>query len=337
MFEKIISISVISLMLLSGCEGDQKSEVPNAPDTGTAIEIPDAPPPVLKRWKWRGKFDTWVDLVVENDKRLPECTSGWFNSALDDEFVVWKCEKYKHRDINKQGQLAIHTRNGKVFMITTSVEFDDPEKFESKKQILVDMNQKQAVAVPKKLTKITSHMWDYKKFISLLSAGENAFSVIYLKSKDDGDVLLELLKRQKSMSRMKKRYRIGDFDYVVTGFEKRRTVGRGTERWEAKQTTDFVVINYKIRNLSRTLQQDDPAKVVLIGGQTRLEPNERAERAFFGADRTGKYLSQLDFRKDRQRAHVFEVERKDMQRPLIFVISQGDQKLVYKLDLRENQ
>lgn len=326
---------ILLASLLIGCDGEQPAPV-EAPPAKPSIEIPDAPPPTIKKLEWTGDFGEWADVELKSEEKLPKCSTEWRTSPLDDEFVIWKCSDFDLSHVS-QGNLAIHTRDAKVFMITVSVDYPQDAEFKAATQALIEVNQARSIQVPDSLKDVATHIWETEGFVSLLSVGKKGYSRIYLKSIKDSDILLQLMKRQGAMSKVNKRYRIGDFNYKLTNFEKRRFVGRGAQRWEAKQSSEFVVIEYKIRNMSRTLQQDDPASVTLLGGQVRLKPDLRAEQAFLGADRTGRYLTPLKYRKERQRAHVFEVESKDMEHPLILVISMGDQKLVYKLDLRENQ
>jgi len=309
-------------------------------DTATPVDLTDVdldslPPtePGARKLTWPDEFTAWYGVDTEGGERLPACRSGWESKPIDDEYVLWKCERFEGLSLRDVGTLSVHTKNGEIFMVTATASFDSEEKLAATREDVERVNATREIDVPKRYEGAITKLWRLDEYLVVLSAGEGGLSLLYLKSIDDLDTVFSLLERQDDFGRAGRRYRLGSFDYRLESVVPEDFVGRGRERWDSKRDSDFVVVEYKIRNRSRKVVSDDPATFVLIGSDERFSPDERAERAFFAGDRTGTYLLPLDYRKSRKRARVFEVPKRVSANPMILVINNDGDKVVFQLDL----
>jgi len=323
---------LILLALLFSCDKSESSPV----EIGRADLGEYALPPSSKtpdRLSWPTEFTEWHEQEVTGGERLPACPSGWTSKPIDDEFVLWKCSRFPKLSLVDEGELAVHTRNGKVFMVTGTASFEAPEETRQTRDKVEKINQTREQEIPKRHEDVITRLWKLKDYFVVLSAGETGLSLLYMKSVEDLDAIFALLERQKRFARVGRRYRVGEFDYKIEAVHAERFVGRGRERWDAKKKSDFIVVEYELRNRSRTVVHDDPADFTIIGSDQRFRPDERAERAFFSSDRTGRYLLPLDYRKKRERVRVFEIEKEISDEPMILVINNDGDKVVFELDL----
>lgn len=326
---------LIVLLGLASCD-DKPSSSAAVPIDQADVDIDALPPTTISKPTkliWPAEFSDWQNQSLEGGDRLPSCRSGWSSKPIDDEFVLWKCEAFEGLSLKEEGELAVHTRNGRVFMLTATASFDSPEKLARIRAKVERVNETREQEIPKRYEETITKLWKLSDYLVLMSAGGSGLSLLYMKELEDLDAVFALLDRQKSFARTGRRYRIGDLDYKIEGVEAERFVGRGRERWDARQDSDFIVIEYEVRNRSRTVVHDDPAQFTLIGSGQRLTPDKRAERAFFSSDRTGKYLLPLDYRKKRQRVRIFEVEKEISKNSMILVLSKDGDKEVFELDL----
>lgn len=324
---------MIALVAL-GCDDKPKSS--SVPIDSADVNVDALPPTRVvesKTLQWPAEFSEWHGTSVDGGERLPACSSGWSSKPIDDEFVLWKCRRFESLSLKDVGELAVHTRAGKIFMVTATATFDTVEKAAETRAKVEKINLKREQEIPESYAKTIDKLWKLDGYFVVLSAGEKGLSLLYMNSIDDLGAIFALLARQANFSRVGRRYRVGDFDYKVEAVHAERFVGRGRERWDAKKDSDFIVVEYEIRNRSRTVVHDDPAQFTVIGSDQRFQPDERAERAFFASDRTGQYLLPLDYRKRRQRVRVFEIEKRITTESMILVINNEGDKVVFELDL----
>ncbi len=335
-----IQIAILASIIATGCKDDPPAEV-DAGMVDAAVEEVDegvAIPELeeLEALKWEGDFSKWHDVELKSAKQLPECPTGWFNNPVDDEFVAWKCSNYKGMELGDVGQFTVHTRNERIFMVSNAFDFEDQGEFDQAIASLRKINESRRIPLKEKHTKIASELWNLDSYVTLLSTGSKGMSLLYLHSKDDVETVYQIVERQGQMSRLKKKYRLGDMEFKILGYRREDFVGRGRERWDSKKVTDFVIVDYQVRNMKREFVQLDPAKFTIIGKNERFTPDERAEHAFFTSDKTGRYKSGLEYRKIQDRAHVFEIDKESTGAPMILVVSVGDDKRIYRIDLRSN-
>ena len=330
---------IVSLLLLAGA---CKSEAPQParPEPAPAIEEPEAESeeqpepeaPQEEAVKWPTDFADIYERPLSSEDSLPECKSGWHASAIDDEFMVWKCSDYGDTGISESGELAIHTRNRKIFMVTVTVDQESDRGAKALVAPLRSINKEKSVEMTPDESKILDELWNLDTSYAGLTVGDTGFSVLHYSVRDQLSMVGELIERQQDLKSIGRRYTLDGFLYKIKRVSRESMVGRGKDRWTAMKGSDFVVVEYEIENRTKTLHDTDPATMRLVTGATLIESDERAQRAILDADRTGQLNLSLTPRKTRERVVVFEVPQSSLSLPLKLVVSNED-KLIFKVVL----
>jgi hypothetical protein len=281
--------------------------------------------------EWPSDFALWKGAPIKNGAALPPCPSAWFEKRLDDEYTAWKCSNYPDPKLGV-GELVVHSAHGKIFTVTTTMACTDPNTCAEERTKLLELNKDRNVPVPTKHAKVIANVWNLKTYFVALSAVDLGFSMRYFDSIDDLGVHERLVDQQNDPPRLDKFYTLGQQRYRMKSIAPTDSVGRGKDRWSAKQDSVFVVVSYVIENRSHTVLQDDPSDVVLVAKDKIYSPDVKAEDYYLRADKTGLFITPLDYKSQKPRFHVFEVKRQDMARSALVVLSQGDQKLVYQIN-----
>lgn len=325
-------IAALALLVVLGCDEKASDGLPptviiNADQAGTATgRVSEAG----RRLEWPGDFTLWNGTNIDHGTMLPGCPSGWFNKRLDDVFSVWKCSDYPDVVFGK-GELIVHTRGPRVFMVTTTVACDDARSCSVKRQKLIDVNKERNLSVPEAQTKLVDNIWNLNTYFVALSAEHLGFSVMYVDALEKLDTMVKLQRQQNDPPLLNRTYALGDIRYRLNAVTHRDEVGRGKERWSAKQDAVFVVVDYEVENHRRAIVQEDPATFTFVTQNKIYEPDPKAEDYHRRADRTGLLVTPLEYKSHKPRMHVFEVKRADLARPTLLVVSRGDEKLVYQL------
>lgn len=321
-----------ALLLATACEKSdglpptvhvKASEV----DAGIAPDDPQAAP----RLEWPGDFSLWRNTEILDSADLPKCPSPWFDRRLDEEFSVWKCSNYPDVAFGP-GELIVHTRQDRVFMVTTNVSCASVADCTAQRTRLQEVNKDRNLPVPPAHTRAINNIWNLTTYRVALSASGSSFSVVYFDQVTDLDALSRLVKQQTDPPRMDRDYKLGDLRYRVTGVNTQDEVGRGRDRWSARKDAVFVVITYEVENLGKAIVQNDPAVFSVVATDTVYHPDPKAEENHLKGDRTGLLITPVEYKSRKPRAHVFEVKRADMARSGLLVIKRDNDKLVYPLN-----
>lgn len=326
-------IAALALLAFGAC--DKSDGLPptvsiNAYDTDGGVQTA-ASGTKHHKLDWPSDFALWQDTSIKKGAALPRCPSPWFEKRLDDQFTVWKCSDYPDSTLGET-ELVVHTVHGNVFSVTTQMTCNDIERCSQERAKIQEINKARNVPVPAKHAKTVSNIWNLKTYFVALSAAEFGFSMRYFSALEDLDTHDRLVKQQSSPPRLDKFYTLGQQRYRVKSITTEDSVGRGKHRWTAKQDSVFVIVSYVVEHRGRTVLQDDPAEAVLVAKDKIYEPDVKAESYYLKADKTGLFVTPLEYKSQRPRFHVFEVKRQDMARSALLVISQGEQKLVFQIN-----
>ncbi len=332
---------LVALTLAMGCKDtppvvDRFAD--KAPDVATEEEEHVAEPRAIgpaHGLVWPGDFARWYNQPVAIEEHLPTCRSRWLTYAIDDEFIVWKCEKFGDTGITNEGELAVHTRSGRVFMVTVTVDFATVDGGREMLDPLREVNRDRQIELTKDEAKLVSDLWNLGTSYAGLSASDAGFSVLYMNSRDQLQDVMTLIARQTAISQIGKVYALGDLRYTIQTIEKVNSVGRGRDKWTARNDSDFFVVRYQIENRGKVVLDQDPSAMSLVSGSQVIEPNQRAMKAYLDGDRTGQLVLPLKARAKRQRVQVFEVSKTASSRPMTLIVANGDQKLLYRADFTQ--
>ncbi len=326
-------IAALALMVLGGC--DKSDGLPptvsiNASDVEGGVASTSSSTK-RKGLQWPSDFSSWRGASIKNGEALPRCPSAWFEKRLDDEFTVWKCSNYPDPKLGET-ELVVHSTKGKIFTVTATMACEDLEGCAAERTKILELNKDRNVPVPKEHAKLIANVWNLKSYFVALSTVDLGFSMRYFDAIEDLDTHERLVKQQSDPPRLDKFYSLGKQRYRMKSIAPTDSVGRGKERWSAKQDSVFVIVSYVIENRSHVLLQDDPADVVFVSRDKIYHPDVKAEAYYLKADKTGLFVTPLDYKSQKPRFHVFEVKRQDMARSSLVVVSQDDQKLVFQIN-----
>lgn len=326
---------LLSLVIVVGCERAPVEESGDSADVGAVEDASGSSVENSTDLKWPADFSVWRDRRIEGGKTLPQCRGDWSIVPIDDEFTLYKCDRFRPLSLTKEGVLSVHAREGAVFMVTETSTFDDDEVFAETRAKVQRINATREVEVPSSLDGSVDRVWSIDDYLAVMSIGSGGLSLLYVNDLDELRLVMDRVDARSKPAKTGGRYRLGELDYTVEEVRKEPFVGRGPQRWDSRKDSDFVVIDYKVRNRSRTVFQNDPATMVLLAGERRYETDERAERAFMSSDRTGRYRQPLDRMKERLRARVFEVESDVIRGSMLLVIHADGDRMVLDLKLGE--
>lgn len=326
-------IAALALLALGAC--DKSDGLPptvsiNAADAdgGTASA---ASGTKHNRLEWPSNFEIWGGASINKGTALPRCPSAWFEKRLDDEFTAWKCANYLDPELGET-ELVVHSKKGKIFSVTTTMACENLDRCAEKRAKILELNKDRNIPVPKQHTKVITNIWNLKTYFVALSAVELGFSMRYFDALEDLDTHERLVEQTNDPPRLDKFYPLGEQRYRMKSIAPTDSVGRGKDRWTAKQDSVFVVVSYVVENRSHTILQDDPAEVILVAKDKIYHPDIKAESYYLKADKTGLFITPLDYKSQKPRFHVFEVKRQDMARSALLVVSREGQKLVYQIN-----
>lgn len=281
---------------------------------------------------WPDEFADWYDKPVPDENALPACAEGWHAYAIDDEFLVWKCERFGDTGISSEGELAVHTRKRRVFMVTVTVHQELDRSAMDMVEPLRVINRDKSEELTKDEAAILTDLWDLGTSYAGISVGDSGFSVLHFSLRDHLKVIGDLVERQRQSRVMGRTYSLGTLRYALQSVEKKSFVGRSADRWAAKNDADFFVIEYQVENRGKVILDQDPVRLTLVSGTEVIAPDPRARRALLDADRTGQLALALTPRAKRTRQDVFEVPKSLSNRPIKLIFSTDEGKLIFQVD-----
>lgn len=280
---------------------------------------------------WPADFNLWRDAPISQASDLPRCPSTWYTRRLDEEYAFWKCSEFPQTTFGP-GELIVHTRNDKAFVVTTNVACAEAATCKDQRTKLQEVNKDRNVPVPAAHARAFANVWSLGTYRVALAAADLAFSVVYFADLKDLDTLKALIDRGANPPKLNKDYDLNGLKYKLTAIDMRDEVGRGRDRWTARKDSVFVVVEYEIENRQKAVIQDDPAAFSLVARNQVYRPDPKAEEHHFKSDRTGLLITPIAYKSRKPRAHVFEVKREDMARAGLLVVEREGEKLVYPMN-----